>query len=130
MPGYFHDDHLNDDDTTKTLQIVRRFREEYKRIDSLLQKYPEILEAAHRDLKKLCKPDATRDRRSVFTTENLFRVLLVIQIEGNEAKVFSIFEAHTELIQRGKRDKAMEFGHKIFLSETKKKFIVDKSLIQ
>ena len=63
LPGFFHDNHLNDDDETKTLQIVRRFREEYKRVDALLQKYPEILEAAHRDLKKLCKPDAMKKRK-------------------------------------------------------------------
>jgi IS5 family transposase len=43
----------------------------------------------------------------------------------NEDKVFSIFESHTELIQRGKRDKPIEFGHKILLSESKEKFITD-----
>ncbi len=42
-----------------------------------------------------------------------------------EDKVFSIFESHTELIQRGKRDKPIEFGHKIMLSETAEKFITD-----
>ena len=63
LPGYFHDDHLNNDDETKSLQIVRRFREEYKRVDAILQKYPEVLEAAHRDLKKLCKPDAMKKRK-------------------------------------------------------------------
>ena len=42
-----------------------------------------------------------------------------------EDKVFSIFEAHTELIKRGKRDKPIEFGHKILLSQTMEKFITD-----
>jgi IS5 family transposase len=40
-------------------------------------------------------------------------------------KVFSLFETHTELIMRGKRDKPVEFGHKVLLSETKEKFITD-----
>ena len=40
-------------------------------------------------------------------------------------KVFSIFEEHTELIMRGKRDKPVEFGHKVLISETKEKFITD-----
>jgi IS5 family transposase len=40
-----------------------------------------------------------------------------------EDKVFSIFEPHTELIQRGKRDTPIEFGHKILLSQTVEKFI-------
>ena len=40
-------------------------------------------------------------------------------------KVFSIFEPHTELIQRGRRDKPIEFGHKILLSQTVEKFITE-----
>jgi len=40
-------------------------------------------------------------------------------------KVFSIFEPHTELIKRGKRDKPVEFGHKVLLCETSEKFITD-----
>jgi IS5 family transposase len=40
-------------------------------------------------------------------------------------KVFSIFEPHTELIMRGRRQKPVEFGHKVLLCETKEKFITD-----
>ena len=39
--------------------------------------------------------------------------------------MFRIFESYMELIQRGKRDKPMEFGHKIVLSQTVEKFITD-----
>jgi IS5 family transposase len=39
--------------------------------------------------------------------------------------VFSIFEPHTELIQRGRRQKPLEFGHKVLLCETAEKFITD-----
>jgi IS5 family transposase len=40
-------------------------------------------------------------------------------------RVFSIFEPHTELIQRGRRQKPLEFGHKVLLCETAEKFITD-----
>jgi IS5 family transposase len=40
-------------------------------------------------------------------------------------RVFSLFEPHTELIKRGKRQKPVEFGHKILLCETAEKFITD-----
>jgi len=40
-----------------------------------------------------------------------------------EEKVFSIFEPHAELIQRGRREKPIEFGHKIVINQTKEKFI-------
>jgi len=85
LPVFFHDGLApvaQDENFTKVPQIVRQYREEYKRIDDQLQKYPEILEAVHRDLAKLCKPDPVRDRRPDFTTENLFRALLVMQIEA------------------------------------------------
>ena len=43
----------------------------------------------------------------------------------NEEKVFSLFEPHTELIKKGKKDKPIEFGHLIFLTQTREKFITD-----
>ena len=43
----------------------------------------------------------------------------------HEEKVFSLFEPHTELIKKGKKDKPMEFGHLIFLTQTREKFITD-----
>jgi IS5 family transposase len=52
-----------------------------------------------------------------------------VQVAGETVpaseKVFSIFEPHTELIQRGKRQKPVEFGHKVLLCETAEKFITD-----
>ena len=38
-------------------------------------------------------------------------------------KIFSIFEPHTDLIQRGKTNKPTEFGHKVFLAESAKGLI-------
>jgi IS5 family transposase len=40
-------------------------------------------------------------------------------------RVFSLFEQHTELIKRGRREKPVEFGHKVLLSQTVEKFITD-----
>jgi IS5 family transposase len=44
----------------------------------------------------------------------------VLQGEGVPVadKIFSIFEPHTDLIMRGKADKPVEFGHKVFLAES------------
>ena len=99
LPGFFHNDQINDENENKTLQIVRQFRDEYKRVDEHLTKYPEILEAAHRDLEKLCKADATRDRRPDFTTENLFRAVLVMQIEGLPYREVTIRIAESKTLQ-------------------------------
>ena len=52
-----------------------------------------------------------------------------VQVAGETVpaseKVFSLFEPHTELIQRGRREKPVEFGHKVLLCETAEKFITD-----
>ena len=51
------------------------------------------------------------------------------QVEGETVpaseRVFSLFEQHTELIKRGKRQKPVEFGHKVLLCESAEKFITD-----
>ena len=38
---------------------------------------------------------------------------------------FSIFEPHTELIKRGRRQKPVEFGHAVLLCQTPEEFISD-----
>lgn len=51
------------------------------------------------------------------------------QVEGQTVaaseRVYSIFEPHTELIQRGRREKPVEFGHAVLLCQTPEKFITD-----
>ena len=51
------------------------------------------------------------------------------QVEGETVpaieRVFSIFEPHTELIKRGRREKPVEFGHSVLLCQTAEKFITD-----
>lgn len=51
------------------------------------------------------------------------------QIEGETLpaaeRVFSIFEPHTELLKRGRRQKPVEFGHMVLLCQSPEKFITD-----
>lgn len=46
------------------------------------------------------------------------RVLDGKQVPTNE-KIYSIFQPHTDLIKRGKARKPVEFGHKVFLAESR-----------
>lgn len=61
--------------------------------------------------------------------EKVVAVARRAQLEGETVpasqRVFSLFEQHTELIKRGKRQKPVEFGHKILLSQSPEKFITD-----
>lgn len=52
------------------------------------------------------------------------RVLEGEQVPVHE-KIFSIFEPHTDLIKRGKVESPIEFGHKVFLAESRHGLISD-----
>jgi IS5 family transposase len=48
---------------------------------------------------------------------------------ANEEKIFSIFEAHTELIKRGKQPDPIQFGHKALVIEDAVGFIVEYRVV-
>lgn len=72
-----------------------------------------------------------------YEVEELLRFLPVVErivhqahqrvLEGcpvpSEEKVYSLFEAHVELLKRGKAGKPVEFGHKVLIAQTGEKFI-------
>ncbi len=46
-----------------------------------------------------------------------------------EEKIYSIFEPHTDLIKRGKAQKPVELGHKVFLAESAQGLITDYQVL-
>jgi IS5 family transposase len=56
------------------------------------------------------------------------RVLLGEKVPTEE-KIYSIFEPHTDLIKRGKSQKPVEFGHKVFLAESAQGLITDYQVL-
>ncbi len=57
-------------------------------------------------------------------TQTRRRVLNGAPVPVHE-KIFSLFEPHTDLIKRGKVQRPVEFGHKVFLAESGRGFIAD-----
>jgi IS5 family transposase len=47
----------------------------------------------------------------------------------NAEKIYSIFEAHTDLIKRGKVQTPIEFGHKVFLAESARGLITQYEVL-
>jgi len=70
-----------------------------------------ILEQLRNDLNEYC---GLGDR---VVDQARRRVLGGEQVPTSE-KLYSIFESHTDLIKRGKVNKPIEFGHKVFLAES------------
>jgi transposase, IS5 family len=62
-------------------KVVRQYRNEYRRISQILDANPDILNAVGRDLQKL-STDNRCGRTGDFTSENIFRVLIVQDREG------------------------------------------------
>ncbi len=57
------------------------------------------------------------------------RILQDEQIPHQE-KYFSLFELHTELINRGKTPLPIEYGHRVLIVEDQKRFIVDYQVVK
>jgi IS5 family transposase len=81
------------------IEIVREYRDEYKTLSKLLDQQPKILEMVHCDLDRLSKSTSPRGRKAVFTTENLFRAILVMQREGIDYREASVRIAESETLQ-------------------------------
>jgi len=81
-------------------KIVREYRDEYKTFSEILDRHPELLKIAHRDLEQLSNSTSPRGRQAIFTSENLFRAILVIQREGFDYRQASIRIADSETLQR------------------------------
>ena len=70
-----------------------------------------LIEAVRKQISDLCRLGSRvvdQARRRVINGE---------QVPTSE-KIYSIFEPHTDLIKRGKTNKPVEFGHKVFLAES------------
>jgi IS5 family transposase len=57
------------------------------------------------------------------------RVLEGEQVPSDQ-KIYSIFESHTDLIKRGKTQKPIEFGHKVFLAESARGLITQYRVLE
>ncbi len=86
------------DDQQQT-KIIRDYRQEYKAVDEILDRHPEILRLVHGDLAKLSKGSSRRGRKADFTSENLLRAILVMQREGFDYREASIRIAESETLQ-------------------------------
>ena len=61
-------------------------------------------------------------------TQTRRRVLEEESVPADQ-KVYSLFEPHTDLIKRGKAQKPVEFGHKLFLAESRRGLILDYQVL-
>ena len=81
-------------------QTVRDYRNEYKKLSEILNSHPVVLDLVHGDLEQLSQATSPRGRKPIFTSENLFRAVVVMQREGFDYRQASIRIAESETLQR------------------------------
>ncbi len=79
-------------------KIVAKYRRKYELIDQILEENPVILWLVHDDLEKLS--DSNEGREAKYTTEILFRALLVHQIEKTSLRATVIRIAESETLRK------------------------------
>ena len=68
---------------TSNLKLTREYYAKYEAISKILDANPEIVDLAHRDLRRaLLAANRTRRARVRFTTEHVLRLLIVQSVEG------------------------------------------------
>ncbi len=81
---------------------------------------------------KLADQVIDQSRRRVLQGEQVptaEKIYSIFEFHTTEEKIYSIFEPHTDLIKRGKAQKPVEFGHKVFLAESAQGLITDYQVL-
>jgi IS5 family transposase len=76
----------------------------------------------------IAEVESYRGRAARVINQARRRVLEGAQVAAAE-KLYSIFEPHTDLIKRGKLNTPVEFGHKVFLAESRRGLITDYQVL-
>jgi transposase, IS5 family len=63
-------------------------------------------------------------------SDNARRRVLQGETLANEEKIHSIFEPHTELLNRGKQPNPIQFGHKVLVIEDAMGFVIDYQVVK
>jgi IS5 family transposase len=79
-------------------KTVREYENKYNRISRILDENPRILDLVDLELKKLCRP-GRMGRKAIYTTEILFRAMIVHQLESQPLRGTEILLSHDVFLQ-------------------------------
>ena len=116
----------------------RKVRSSYKtlvaRVGWVLGVVREFLAFAREQCDIELRAQAAELERYLPAMERVVEVAERVHVRGERVptreRVFSIFEPHTELIKRGKRSTPVEFGHMVWLVQSREKFITDYEVME
>jgi IS5 family transposase len=94
------------------LKIVVEYEEKYKRLSDLLDQHLELVNLAHRDLRKLSQ-GGPKGRKGDFTSENILRVLIVMTVENLPLRKTIVQITHSAFLRNFVRlvdDRVMDYS--------------------
>jgi IS5 family transposase len=97
-----------------TEQVVRNA----KQVIGMAKRVRRIDELTRAAINRICTEITSFCQLANRVIDQTRRRVLQGETVSAEEKVYSIFEPHTDLIKRGKIQKPVEFGHKVFLAES------------
>ena len=110
---------------TKTEAARTAGRRQYQELLDWTRETVEAARQTYKQLRKRSEPRAKRLAETLATflpraeqvmNQTVRRILQGEQVPAQE-KIVSLFEAHADIIRRGKESKPVEYGHKIWLNE-------------
>jgi len=93
-------------------KVVEDYRGKYERVSALLDELPALLELVHRDVRRLSRGGRGR-RQGEYTTENIFRALVVQDLEGTSFRATVVRIAESPTLQHFVR-----LGHRSVMDHT------------
>jgi IS5 family transposase len=109
--------------TTQVVQNARQVVEQAQGIEGIDVVAGLVIEQLRKQIASYC---GLADR----VIDQTRRRVIEGEVVPAEQKVYSIFEDHTDLIKRGKAQKPVEFGHKVFLAESAQGLITDYRVLE
>jgi IS5 family transposase len=119
---------------------LRKYRDLIRTTEAVVQNAREVLKTTRNvraldvlqdiAIKELRKQIEHYCALGLQVTDQAQRRVLQQQTVPNEEKIYSIFEPHTDLIIRGKQQKPVEFGHKVFLAESARGLITQYRVLK
>ena len=123
----------NEDQKTKTVKLyLSKANELSTRFETITKNPPSIIHVftTQEKLDKLLEELKIYHNYVKKQIDLIHRRLLDNEVIPSSEKIFSVFEAHTEWIKKGKANNKVELGHMILITTDQYQFIVDYKVME
>lgn len=114
----------------KLIRITELVVKDARQVIGVAKRVRRVDELTRAAIRGICTEITSFCQLAVRVIDQTRRRVLRGETVSAEEKVYSIFEPHTDLIKRGKAQKPVEFGHKVFLAESRRGLITEYRVLK